>query len=98
MYWTLSETGTDFGSSTAPHLKVTNGGTEPPPPPPPPPVSIIFSRPFACSLTLALSPASDTSSSSESFVKRGRPPPNSPLGRSTPVVGLNVQTLVLETV
>jgi hypothetical protein len=64
----------------------------------PPPVSIIFSRLLAVSLTLWSGPSSDTSSSSESCVRRGRPPPNSPSGRSTPVVGLKFHTFVLLTV
>jgi hypothetical protein len=73
-------------------------GERAPPPPPPPPVSIILSRLLAVSLTLWSGPSRETSSSSESVVRRGRPPPNSPSGRSTPVVGLKFHTLVLLTV
>src|SRR5439155_22322196 len=96
--WIVSETGTDLGMSTEPQRKVTNGGAEPPPPPPPPPVSIIFRSLSEVSLTLWSEPSSETSSSSESVIRRGRPPPHSPSGRSTPVVGLKFQTLVLVTV
>jgi hypothetical protein len=95
-YWMVRLTGTDFGSSTEPQRNTTNGGAEPPPPPPPP-VSIIFSSLFPWSLTLLSAPLSDSSSRIETLVMRGSPPPNSPSGRSTPVVGLKFQTLVLET-
>jgi hypothetical protein len=49
------------------------------------------------SLTLWSGLSSETSSRSESLVRRGRPPPNSPSGRSTPVVGLKFHTFVFET-
>src|SRR3954470_21818172 len=96
-YWMVRLTGTDFGRSTDPQRNVTNGGAEPPPPPPPS-VSIIFSSLLAVSLTLWSGARRDTSSSRLSVVRRGRPPPNSPSGRSVPVVGLKFQMLVFETV
>jgi hypothetical protein len=95
-YWIVRLTGTDFGRLIEPQRNVTNGGAEPPPPPPPS-VSIIFSSLLAVSLTLWSGASSETSSSRLSVARRGRPPPNSPSGRSVPVVGLKFQMLVFET-
>src|ERR671915_1652496 len=81
VYWTVTLIGAAFQLSCDPQVNLTNGGA-------PPLRSIILRRSLVTPLTLSSGPSSDVSNSSCILVTRGRPPPNSGFGRSTPLVGL----------